>query len=64
MEAHVTMWVDNGMNWDTSPLGCQGHLYDDPFYPVTLHSGDVKEFKLGLNSQLNSSRLFAPSVSH
>lgn len=58
MEAHVAMWVDNGMNWDTSPLGCQEQLYKHPFYPVMLHSGDVKEFKLSLNSQFNSSLVF------
>lgn len=55
LEDHMVMWGDNGMNWDASQLGCQGQLCKHPFQLDSLHSGDVEEFKLSLNSQFNSS---------
>lgn len=51
----MVMWGDNGMNWDASLLGCQGQLRKHPFQLDSLHSGDVEEFQLSLNSQFNSS---------
>lgn len=55
LEYHTVMWGDNGMNWDATQLCCQGQLGKHPFQLDLLHSGDVEDFELSLNSQFNSS---------